>query len=93
VSTDDEETLLRNGMDSKDDAALTQAASAVEKRAFIKMWELEGKDVEEALYKNEKRGARGRKPTYLAIGKRMGLYKGDRELKLGKMVYFCESVS
>ena len=72
---DEEEKNIRNGQ-TLDEATLTTITTAVEKKAFLKMWEFEGEADPEATYKaNAKVGSRMKKPTYNAVGNRVKKYK------------------
>jgi len=65
--------------DSKE--AMGDAAANIQRRAFRKMWELEGlnADVEEQL--NKKMGSRGKKPTVAGVGARVRTYMEQFKLK------------
>ena len=76
VCTSEEATMLRNGKDM-DDAKLTQLSLAIEKKAFMKMWEFEGKNAERESSKIRGKGSRANKPTYLALGPRVREYKQE----------------
>ena len=59
----------------KSEKEVKELADKIEARSFRKMWELEGKDVNEAEEINKKRGSRASQPTYGAVGVRVRDYK------------------
>lgn len=82
VCTSTELATLREGSNSSvPKESILQLASAIQLRAFKKMWTLEGFDAEIEYQKNEKKPPQNAKqPTYMAIGKRVRKYKK----KIGK---------
>ena len=75
VCTSEEQESIRNGK-SLEKEALLQLADTIGKRAFDKMWTLEGKDPEQEKVSMKKKGSQNSlKPTYLAVGKRVRVYK------------------
>ena len=66
-----------------DRTELFTLASKVEERAFKKMYEFEGKNVEEEMENNKKNGSRAPKPTYQGLGKRVFKYKKDLARRRG----------
>ena len=77
VCTPTELATLREGSNSSvPKESILQLASAIEMRAFKKMWTLEGDDAEKEYENNEKKPPQNaKKPTYLAVGKRVRVYK------------------
>jgi len=81
VMSEDEKAKFRDkGMDRTE---LFTLASKVEERAFKKMYEFEGKNVEEEMENNKKNGSRAPKPTYQGLGKRVFKYKKDLARRRG----------
>lgn len=75
VCTHEEVMSIRTGK-SMEKEALLQLAKTIEQRAFDKMWTLEGKDPEAERRSMKKKGSQNSlKPTYLAVGKRVRVYK------------------
>jgi len=77
VCTSTELAILREGRNaSVTKESILQLASVIQMRAFKKMWTLEGVDAEKEYEKNEKKSSQNaKKPTYMAIGKRVREYK------------------
>ena len=76
VCNDAELKLLRNGKNMAA-LALKDLASNIGKRAFMEMWTLEGANAIAMATNNVSLGSRGEKPTYLAVGKRVRVYKQE----------------
>ena len=69
------------------DEELMQLATVIGNRAFTKLWELEGLDPNiEAQLNAKKKGGQQKKPTYGAVGRRVGDYKKILAEKSGKKV-------
>jgi hypothetical protein len=59
-----------------DKESLLQLAKTIENKAFDKMWTLEGKDPETERNNSKKKGSQNSlKATYMAVGKRVRVYK------------------
>ncbi len=86
VATEEEVNSLKNN--DLSDHELSSLATAIEERAFLKLWELEGKDPTLEEQKNKSRSGNQRKqPLYLAVGARVRKYKqevlqGDKDTVL-----------
>ena len=74
VMSEEEQKSFRTQL--LDEEQLMTAADKIERTAFRKMWELEGiTDIENEIKLNRLQGSRGKKPFYLAVGKRIRQYK------------------
>lgn len=74
VLTDDERQSFKM-RSYQSEAELMDAAGDIQRRAFRKMYELEGTDPDEEEKANKTRGSRGKKATVLGVGHRVRDYK------------------
>merc|ERR1712154_706867 len=73
VASNEEKNVLKDKKTDK--ATLNDLTCDIEERAFRKMYELEGKNPDQEMKKNEQNPSRAAKPTYLALGARVRKYK------------------
>ena len=86
-----EVTSIRNGK-SMVAEELRQLTHSIEGRAFLKMWELEGKDPVAENLNNQRKGSKKKEPTYQGVGVRVRNYKKAVGDHLGTPPAMCTSM-